>query len=62
MATTIGADGVSTDGLKIASTNVPATPTSAGTKGQIEWDENFLYICITDNVWARTNISIYWEA
>lgn len=60
MATEINSTTVSTDTLKIASPYVPATPTSAGSEGQTAWDENFFYICIADNLWARTNISTAW--
>ena len=60
MGTTIDSTSVSTDQLQLSSPNVPATPTSEGAKGDFAWDENFFYICIANNVWARTNINIAW--
>jgi hypothetical protein len=60
MATTINSTGLSTDGITIVTSNPPETPTSNGNSGQIAWDENFIYICVAPNTWARTNISIFW--
>ena len=60
MGTNINDTTIITDTLKFSSPYVPATPTSAGTEGQLAWDENFIYICIADNNWARTNISTGW--
>jgi hypothetical protein len=60
MATTINSDGVSTSGVIITVSDPPATPTDTGKKGSIAWDENFIYVCIADNLWARTNISYAW--
>jgi len=61
MATTFDSTTVSTDTLKISSPYVPETPTSVGTEGQLAWDENFLYVCVADNLWARTVISTSWS-
>lgn len=60
MATELTSTEIKTDTLKLASPYVPSTPTSAGTEGQLAWDENFLYVCIDDNLWARTNINTAW--
>ena len=42
-----------TEGSKmiIGSTGIPVDSYSAGSKGQITFDDNFLYICIDDNSW-----------
>lgn len=34
---------------------VPFLPTSNGTKGQIAWDTNSLYICTDPNSWKKIN-------
>lgn len=34
-------------------TNIPISPTSVGTAGQIAYDENFWYVCIATNTWAK---------
>jgi len=41
---------------KITSGNAPATATSTGTVGQIEWDSGYVYICTATNTWKRTAI------
>jgi hypothetical protein len=33
--------------------SVPADSNAKGTKGSIAVDENYLYVCHTDNQWAR---------
>lgn len=38
---------------------VPATATSAGTAGQIKFDENFIYVCYADNNWRRAALSTF---
>ena len=60
MATEISSTSVSTETIKVASPYVPETPTSTGAEGQLAWDENFFYICVAENLWARTNVSIQW--
>jgi len=49
-----------TDKLVLTSLNVPSTPSSTGTEGQLEWDADFMYLCIAENVWSRTAHSIDW--
>ena len=61
MPTEITGTEVSTDTLRIASPYVPSTPTSTGTEGDLAWDENFLYVCVAANTWARTGISTAWS-
>lgn len=36
--------------------DVPASSTSAGSKGQVAYDSNYVYICVDTNVWIRANI------
>ena len=38
---------------------VPATPTSAGTAGQVAYDATDLYICVATNTWRRVAISTW---
>lgn len=42
-------------GLSLTGT-VPATSTSAGTKGQVVYDSSYVYICVNTNTWIRANI------
>ena len=50
----INADG----GLKISS-GAPASATSTGTAGQIQWDSNYIYVCVATNTWKRVAISTW---
>jgi hypothetical protein len=34
-----------------------ATATTPGTKGEICWDANYIYVCIATNTWKRTGLS-----
>ena len=36
-----------------------ATATTAGTKGQLRWDSNYLYVCIATNTWKRVLLSTW---
>ena len=39
--------------LNFQPTTIPTTKTSAGTKGEITYDENYVYLCVADNTWKR---------
>ena len=39
--------------LNFQPTAIPTTKTSAGSKGQITYDENYVYLCVADNTWKR---------
>ena len=41
------------DALNFQPTDIPTTKTSAGSKGQITYDENYVYLCVADNTWKR---------
>jgi len=50
-----------TDGTLIASiSTAPELPNSLGTSGQMYFDSNFLYVCISDGIWRRAQLSD-WE-
>jgi hypothetical protein len=38
---------------------VPASATSAGTAGQIAYDDSYLYVCVATNTWLRTPIATW---
>ena len=44
---------------KITSGNAPATATSTGTVGQIEWANGFIYVCVATNTWQRAALSTW---
>lgn len=35
----------------------PATSGALGLPGQMEWDSNYLYICVSENYWKRAQLS-----
>ena len=43
----------------IANPTVPVAATSVGTKGEIAYDTDYLYVCISDNTWKRVGISTW---
>lgn len=43
----------------ITSGNVPASATAPGTAGQIQWDSNYIYVCVAANTWKRTALSTW---
>lgn len=45
--------------LTIASSNTPSTSSSSGITGQIEWDSNYIYVCISTNTWVRAQLNTW---
>jgi fibronectin-binding autotransporter adhesin len=39
--------------LRITNTTAPTSPTSPGLKGEIAYDNEFMYLCIATNTWTR---------
>jgi hypothetical protein len=37
--------------------SIPAEPTSAGAKGQIAFDTDFIYLCVAPNTWRRATLA-----
>jgi len=50
---------ITASGLNIVLSNTPASSSSAGVAGQIEWDQNYLYVCVATNTWKRVAISTW---
>lgn len=38
---------------------VPSLANSAGTTGQVTWDSNHVYICVSTNTWKRANLAAW---
>jgi len=64
--TTIQATGAITSGaaltgtaLNVTTSYTPATSSSTGVKGQITWDNSYVYICIATNTWKRAALSTW---
>ncbi len=45
--------------LNDLSVGVPATSSSDGQKGEIAYDEQYVYICVGTNTWKRANLSTW---
>jgi len=48
------------DSMEIKNISVPTSPTSEGNKGDVVFDDNFMYVCISQNSWRRINIETSW--
>ena len=61
LATTLTVVGDTTlqNELFLPSPTVPLAATSPGLTGQISWDVNYIYICVSTNTWKRTPISTW---
>ena len=54
------ANNISSSGNLITSNSyVPSANNSVGTTGQITWDEDYVYICVAENIWKRANLSTW---
>jgi len=43
----------------IMPTGTPATSSSTGTTGTIQWDSSYIYVCIAPNTWKRVAIATW---
>lgn len=48
---------VAASGLRLSNPVVPSGSTDTGTKGDISWDGDYLYVCTSDNTWKRAEIT-----
>lgn len=39
--------------------STPATANSTGTKGQIQFDTSYVYVCVANNTWKRASLSTW---
>lgn len=45
------------NGLILSNSKTPESSTSPGTKGQIAWDTDYVYVCIANGVWRRSALT-----
>jgi len=45
--------------LTVLNAKVPTTSGSPGTPGQIQSDQNFIYVCVGQNQWKRIALSAF---
>lgn len=43
--------------LNLATSSPPTSPTDGGQRGDVAWDENFIYLCTAANTWKRAGLS-----
>lgn len=46
-------------GVISAPVEIPSSASDAGIKGQIAFDEDYLYVCIDTDTWVRANLSTW---
>ena len=47
------------DTFQIATPGTPASSSATGTKGDIQWDADHIYVCTATDTWKRTTISTW---
>ncbi len=48
------------DSMEIKNISVPSSSTSEGNKGDVVFDDNFMYVCISTNTWKRISLDTNW--
>ena len=48
------------DSMEIKNISVPSSPTSEGNKGDVVFDDTYMYVCINTNSWKRINLDTTW--
>jgi hypothetical protein len=47
------------DDLFIPNPTVPSTSGDTGTKGQIAYDNDWIYVCVQNNTWKRAQLNAW---
>jgi hypothetical protein len=50
------------DGIRIRNSGVVPTSSSVGYTGEIKWDENYIYVCTSNNTWKRAALETWTPA
>ena len=50
------------DGIRIRNSGVVPTSSSTGYMGEIKWDENYIYVCTSNNTWKRAALETWTPA
>jgi hypothetical protein len=48
---------ISANTLRLRSSRTPASALASGNAGDVCWDSNYLYICVSSNTWKRSSLS-----
>jgi len=47
------------DNIRIDTSQTPASSSASGTKGEIAYDTNYIYVCVATNTWKRVALSTF---
>lgn len=47
------------ESIRIRNSGVITSPTDPGYKGEIKWDENYIYVCVANNTWKRSSLATW---
>lgn len=50
---------VNSDAMRLRSSKTPASASAAGNAGEMCWDADFLYVCVSTNQWKRAALSTW---
>lgn len=50
---------VNSDAIRIRTSQTPASAGASGTKGQICWDGDYIYVCVAANTWKRAALATW---
>lgn len=56
--TSTGLD-VAADAIRIRTARTPASATAAGNAGEIVWDANYVYVCVSSGNWKRASLAAW---
>lgn len=45
--------------IRVRNPGTPASSSDAGDQGEIRWDSNYIYVCISSGVWKRAALSTW---
>ena len=45
--------------LNITDSRTPSSSSDTGTQGEICWDSNSIYVCVSTNTWKRASLSTW---
>jgi len=48
------------DSMEIKNISIPSSPTFEGNRGDVVFDDTYMYICINTNSWKRINLDTTW--
>ena len=51
---------VTTANLKLLSNTIPNANNSNGMPGQIAYGGDYIYVCVANNTWGRTSLTLSW--